>query len=218
MRFAQAIAAPRVFTLDAVTRPDSGDSSDAFMRQGDSSPAGRVLPISPSLSSNFRATRLGQPIALLARHSPAGPNLTLAISAVRYQRFESHPPPPVARFGTFLFTAFIGAESPRNAAIPGISSEPRAPADRPILGRFAPLCTHLLRHNRTTPVLVRLLEARKINRLDDVRRGVGLKEPRSGGVNRNRTVWFGTAVPTHRVRGSAPRTPPCQSRRGQSAP
>jgi hypothetical protein len=37
------------------------------------------------------------------------------------------------------------------------------------------------------------LKARKINRLDEARRGVDLKELRSGGVNRDQTIWFGVS-------------------------
>ncbi|MCD6072544.1 MAG: hypothetical protein K0S42_3060, partial [Microvirga sp.] len=49
---------------------------------------------------------------------------------------------------------------------------------------------HFLQRNRTTPVLVRMLEAQKINRLGSNGSGAGLKGARSGGVCRDRTIWF----------------------------
>jgi hypothetical protein len=85
-----------------------------------------------------------------------------------------------------LFTAFIGGESPQNAAISGELSEPPTPAERP----FSSLWAHFLRRNRTTAILVRMSKADNSTGLEGARRGAGLKESRSGEVNRDRTVWF----------------------------
>jgi hypothetical protein len=57
---------------------------------------------------------------------------------------------------------------------------------------FRPLSGHFLRRNRTTIVLVRMLEIRQINMLSDHRRVEGSKGARSGAVDWERTVRSGT--------------------------
>jgi hypothetical protein len=69
----------------------------------------------------------------------------------------------------------------------GHLSEPRPAVARPISARFLCLSAPFLRRNRTTAILVRMLKAQYFNGLENARRGWGLKESRSGGVNRDRT-------------------------------
>ena len=52
--------------------------------------------------------------------------------------------PPVSSLETFFFGALRKVGTARNAGICGPSSEPRAPADRPILGRFPSLSAPFL--------------------------------------------------------------------------
>jgi hypothetical protein len=90
-------------------------------------------------------------------------------------------------------------------------------------GPFSVSLGHFLRRNRTTAILVRVSEARQINWLQETRRGVGLKEPRSGGVNRDRTslVWYSSACYMEHQPSlqRVPRPPcarPCRSPRSAS--
>jgi hypothetical protein len=76
----------------------------------------------------------------------------------------------------------------------GKFSEPPGPRDSPASGHFSPLSAHFLRRNRTTAILVRMSESRQFSGLEDARRGAGLKNLRSGGVNRDRTVRFGVSA------------------------
>jgi hypothetical protein len=106
-------------------------------------------------------------------------------------------PPPVSPFETFFFLRSQPAGTPQSARLRGHLSEPRGLADRPISGRFWSLSGPLLRRNRTTAVLVRMLEAQQFNGLEDARRGAGLKGAPSGGVNWDRTVRSGSCPSAH---------------------
>ena len=100
-------------------------------------------------------------------------------------------PPPVFTRETFFSLRSAPAETPQNAGLSAHLSEPRAPADRPIWGRFPSLPVPFLWRNRTTPVLVRMLEGRGINVLEEARRGAGSKGARSGEVTWDRNAWVG---------------------------
>ena len=101
-------------------------------------------------------------------------------------------PPPVSSFGTFFFLRSAPASMAQNAAITGKLSEPRVAADRPISGRLPSLSAEFLWRNRTTAILIRMLDIREINRLEEVQSGVGLTVARSGGVSWDRMVRFGS--------------------------
>jgi hypothetical protein len=89
-----------------------------------------------------------------------------------------------------LFPLLISGRKPAERGLLRPLSEPRAAAARPISGLFLSLSAHFLRPNRTTAILVRMLKTKSFNLLHDTRRGAGLKNLRSGGVNRDRTVRF----------------------------
>ena len=93
-------------------------------------------------------------------------------------------PPPVCPFGTFFLLRSVVAGTPQNAGLSAHLSEPRGRAPEPILGHSLSLFGPFLRRNRTTAILVRMLEARRINKLHEATRDVGSKEPRLGGVER----------------------------------
>jgi hypothetical protein len=97
-------------------------------------------------------------------------------------------PPPVAS-RDILFLVSPAAGPAQNAGLPGHLSEPREPAWKPNLGPFLSLSSPFLRRNRTTPVLVRMSEAQRINGLRERRRGAGSKGARSGGVTWDQTVY-----------------------------
>ena len=109
-------------------------------------------------------------------------------------------PPPVSPVKTFFFPALVGG---RNRAERGhlrpffrtTSTGPGVP-----FGLSPSLLAPFLRHNRTMGILVRMLEARKFRGLRTTRRGTGSKGARSGGVNRERMIWFG-------IGSTAPRPP-----------
>jgi hypothetical protein len=107
-------------------------------------------------------------------------------------------PPPVCPFGTFFFLVSSPAATRLNTGLRACLSEPAAPVERPVLCQFPSPLPRFLRHNRTTPILVRMSKARKSRGLGDARRAPGLKERRSGETSWDRTVRFvrvlGTSV------------------------
>jgi hypothetical protein len=85
-----------------------------------------------------------------------------------------------------ILLALFGRDGTRqNADICGHSSEPRAPARKPISGLTQP------NHARFGTDVSSSIDQRVTGGL----KGLGLRKPRSGGVSTYRTFWFSCALP-----------------------
>jgi uncharacterized membrane protein YphA (DoxX/SURF4 family) len=68
--------------------------------------------------------------------------------------------PPVFTHGTFFLLRSAAAGTPQNAGLSAHLPEPQGRAPKPILDYFLSLFGPFLQRNRTTAILVRMLEVR----------------------------------------------------------
>jgi len=132
------------------------------------------------------------------QHPPRSVWLNKALKTRRRGFDDSSSPSASLPSRDILFLLLISA---RNAAGHGhsrLSVRTTGGGRQAISGRYPSLSAHFLRGNRTTGILVRILEARQFNVLEGARRRAGLKSLRSGEVNLDRTLaapWSGPLGP-----------------------